>query len=61
VSPQADTDEIRFAYHRKIKQCHPDKVAGLAPEFVDLAERHTRTLNAAYYEATRARDESAAC
>jgi curved DNA-binding protein CbpA len=54
VSPQANADEIRCAYHRKIKQCHPDRVAGLAPEFIELAERHTRALNAAYDEATRA-------
>jgi DnaJ-domain-containing protein 1 len=52
ISPYASADEIRRAYHRKIKQCHPDRVAGLAPEFVELAERHTRALNAAYDEAT---------
>jgi DnaJ-domain-containing protein 1 len=55
VSPHASADEIRCAYHRKIKQCHPDRVAGLAPEFIELAERHTRALNAAFDEATRAR------
>ena len=55
VSPRASADEIRRAYHRKIKQCHPDRVAGLAPEFLDLAERHTRCLNAAYEKAIRAR------
>jgi DnaJ-domain-containing protein 1 len=54
VSQRASAAEIRRAYHRKIKQCHPDRVAGLAPEFIDLAEKHTRTLNAAYDEATRA-------
>jgi DnaJ-domain-containing protein 1 len=54
VSRRASADEIRRAYHRKIKQCHPDRVAGLAPEFIALAEKHTRALNAAYDEATRA-------
>jgi DnaJ-domain-containing protein 1 len=58
VSPHASADEIRSAYHRKVKQCHPDRVAGLASEFVELAERQTRTLNAAYDEATRARRAS---
>jgi hypothetical protein len=53
VSPHASADEIRSAYYRKVKQCHPDRVAGLAPEFVELAERQTRTLNAAYDEANR--------
>ncbi len=60
VSPYASADEIRSAYHRKIKQCHPDRVAGLAPEFIELAERHTQALNAAYDEATRARGASQA-
>jgi len=54
VSPRASAAEIRGAYHRKIKQCHPDRVAGLAPEFIDLAEKHTQMLNAAYDEASRA-------
>jgi uncharacterized protein HemX len=60
VSPHATADEIRRAYRSKIKQYHPDRVAGLAPEFVELAERHTQALNAAYGEATRARRASQA-
>jgi len=55
VAPHASTDEIRRAYRRKIWQCHPDRVVGLAPELLELAERCTRTLNAAYSEANRAR------
>jgi DnaJ-domain-containing protein 1 len=60
VSPRASADEIRHAYRSKIKQYHPDRVAGLAPEFIELAERHTQVLNAAYGEATRARRASQA-
>src|ERR1700738_3768574 len=34
VPPHASADEIRHAYRRKIKQCHPDRVVGLAPELL---------------------------
>jgi hypothetical protein len=55
IAPHASLDEIRRAYRRRIKQCHPDRVAGLAPELRELAERCARTLNVAYNEANRVR------
>jgi DnaJ-domain-containing protein 1 len=55
VSPDATTRDIRGSYLRKMRQYHPDRVAGLAPEFVEMAERRTKALNAAYAEAVRAR------
>lgn len=55
VSPHASAEEIRRAYLRKIQQCHPDRVAGLASEFRELAERRTKALNAAYDLASSAR------
>jgi DnaJ-domain-containing protein 1 len=55
VSPYATAGEIRRSYLRKIKQTHPDRVVWLAPEFLSLAERRSKILNAAYTEATRAR------
>jgi hypothetical protein len=55
VSPDASPDEIRQSYLSKIKQSHPDLVAWLGPEYVKWGERHTKTLNAAYAEAIRAR------
>jgi hypothetical protein len=54
VSPDAGRDEIRGAYRRRIRQCHPDHVSELAPELLELAERQTKTLNAAYSQAMRA-------
>jgi hypothetical protein len=60
VPPHASLDEIRHAYRRKIKQCHPDRVRGPAPELLEWAERCTRTLNAAYSEANRARRSQSA-
>ena len=55
VSPHATAAEIRRSYLRKIKQSHPDRVVWLAPEFLSLAERRSKILNAAYTEGTRAR------
>jgi DnaJ-domain-containing protein 1 len=54
VSSDASKDEIVRSYRRKIQRCHPDRVSGLAPEFVSLAESCTKALNAAYSEAMRA-------
>ena len=47
VPSDASKDEIVRSYRQKIRQCHPDRVSGLAPEFIELAERHTKALNAA--------------
>jgi uncharacterized membrane protein len=55
VSPDASANDIRRSYLWKIKQYHPDHVTGLAPEVRELAERRSKTLNAAYAEAMRER------
>ena len=63
MPPHADADTIQSAYHQKMKQCHPDRVAGLAPEFGELAERQAKRLNAAYRNAIqghRGQEEQAA-
>ena len=53
--PNASKDEIVRSYRRKIKQYHPDRVWGLGPELIELAESRTKTLNAAYAQAIRKR------
>jgi membrane protein involved in colicin uptake len=53
VASSATKEEIVRNYRRKIQQCHPDRVAGLAPEFLELAEEHSKALNAAYAQAIR--------
>jgi hypothetical protein len=53
VSPEASPDEIRRCYAEKLKQYHPDRVNGLAHEIVELAERKTKELNAAFAKAKR--------
>jgi DnaJ-domain-containing protein 1 len=53
ISPDATFVEVQQAYRLKIKQYHPDKVAGLGAELVQLAERKSRELNAALEQAKR--------
>jgi len=50
VSPSATLDEISQAWRREAQQNHPDKVATMAPEFRELAEKRMKELNAAYEE-----------
>ena len=55
VAPSASKDEIVRKYRHKIKQCHPDRLGGLAPELLQLAEEQTKALNGAYANAMRVR------
>lgn len=48
VSPSASSAEIRTAYRKRVKACHPDLFAGTDEEGKALAERWTKALNAAY-------------
>ena len=43
------------SYRRKIKECHPDRLAGLAPALLQMAEEQAKVLNGAYANAMRAR------
>lgn len=53
VDRDASHEEIVAAYRRMITQYHPDKVATMAPEFRELAEKRSAAINAAYDEAMR--------
>ena len=53
AAPGESKEEIARKYRRKVQQCHPDRVAGLAPEFLQLAEERTKALNVAYEQAMR--------
>ncbi len=55
VAGTASREEITQAYHQMAKMYHPDKVAGLAPEFKALAEERMKEINMAYEELKRQR------
>ena len=46
----ASKNEIDDAYKKMAKMYHPDKVANLAPEYMEIAERRMKEINAAYQE-----------
>ncbi len=48
VAPGASEDEIVAAYRQKVRMYHPDKVSDLAPEYMEIAEREMKEINAAY-------------
>jgi DnaJ-domain-containing protein 1 len=55
VAPSASKDEIVRKYRHKIKQCHPDRLVGVAPDLLQLAEEQAKDLNEAYANAMRTR------
>lgn len=50
VPNNASKEEITSAYKKLAQQYHPDKVAGLASEFKELADKRMKEINAAYRE-----------
>lgn len=48
VKPDADENEIRSAYIKKIKEYHPDKVHNLGEEIRKVAEKKAKEINQAY-------------
>ena len=48
LSPSASMMEIKTAYRKRVKECHPDLFANMDQHARVLAERWTRALNAAY-------------
>jgi DnaJ like chaperone protein len=53
LPPNADVESIKLAYRRMAKLYHPDKVATLAPEFQELAERRMKEINSAFQQLMR--------
>lgn len=53
IAPEATFETAKRAYLLKIKQYHPDRVTGLGPEFIQLAELKSKELNRALDQAKR--------
>lgn len=51
VSQSAGIEEIRAAYRKLIKECHPDGVHGMSEAIRRLADVETKRLNSAYQQA----------
>jgi DnaJ-domain-containing protein 1 len=48
VPPDASPDQIKMAYHIKMKEFHPDRVSGLGEDVRKLAEIKSKQINLAY-------------
>jgi hypothetical protein len=48
ISRNSTQDEATAAYRKMAQMYHPDKVAGLAPEYREIAETKMKDINAAY-------------
>ena len=59
IPSSASKDEISAGYKRMAQMYHPDKVASLAPEFREIAERKMKEINAAY-AALKAKEQTQA-
>jgi DnaJ like chaperone protein len=61
VEADASSDEIRAAYHRLVRENHPDLLVaqGLPPEFIARATARVARINAAHDRLTRPRAETA--
>ena len=48
LTSSASPEQVRAAFREKAKEYHPDRVASLAPEFREVAERRMKEINGAY-------------
>lgn len=48
VAHDATQEDIRAAFVERQRWYHPDRLAGLAPEFIETGERKARAINVAY-------------
>jgi hypothetical protein len=51
IGPAASIAEIKAAYHKQLKENHPDNVATMGAKIREVAESQSKLINAAYAEA----------
>lgn len=56
ITPSASVEEIKKAYRSMAMKYHPDKVAGLGPEFEQSANEKFRRINEAYEQIKKERN-----
>jgi DnaJ-domain-containing protein 1 len=63
VAPSIADEDLKAIYHRKVQECHPDKLIamGMPADFVQLANEKLSRINDAYdrIQAARAQAEAA--
>lgn len=55
IKPNSSDEELKAAYHQKIKLNHPDQVANMSQAIKSVAESETKKICAAYEEIKRSR------
>ena len=55
ISAQASREEILAAYRTLMMKNHPDRLATMSPEVIELAERRSRAINTACDEGLKVR------
>lgn len=48
IEPTATPKEVKAAYRKKIREYHPDRVAGLGDKLKKMADEESKTINTAY-------------
>ena len=48
INENSNSEEIKTAYKKKIKEYHPDRLSGLGAELQQLAHQKTQEINSAY-------------
>jgi DnaJ like chaperone protein len=62
VAPSIPDDDLKVVWHRKVQECHPDRLIamGMPADFVALANEKLSRINDAYDRIKEARTQAEA-